>query len=217
MIDDKCVDSNTWHDEVSCFRCLPDEDQNDWSVVSGKCYIEGECYSSGQPTGEECRVCDPSSPYQAAPAADGDSCDDDGDPCTADLCGNGVCTHAPGTGGACDDGDVCTKNDTCAEGVCAGQTYECLDGLDCTEDSCNGDGTCTFTPVGGSCLIDGVCHQDGALEQGGCMECNISISQVQWSPLADEALCSDGNGCTVGDKCAQGVCAGEPKRLLGRS
>ena len=34
--------------------------------------------------------------------------------------------------------------DTCSAGACVGAPYTCDDGLECTIDSCVGDGTCTF-------------------------------------------------------------------------
>lgn len=211
LIDGECLAENTWHDTIACLRCLPEKDPLDWSAASGKCYIDETCFSLGDPTGEECRVCDPSAPYQGAPAADGELCTDDGDVCTDDVCVNGLCEYQPASGLECDDGDPCTKEDLCDAGACSGQTYGCNDDLECTQDTCNGDGTCTFTPLEGSCLIDGICQDAGALGPNGCMECNTTLSQFAWSAVMDGTLCSDGNGCTLEDECAAGLCVGFDK------
>ncbi|HEX7668710.1 MAG TPA: hypothetical protein VF395_03960, partial [Polyangiaceae bacterium] len=48
------------------------------------------------------------------------SCDD-ANPCTADACVSGACTHvAVPAGTSCSDGNACTTSDTCAGGVCVG-------------------------------------------------------------------------------------------------
>jgi hypothetical protein len=36
-----------------------------------------------------------------------------------------------------------------------------VDGLSCTSDTCNGDGTCTFAINPGNCVAEGVCHAGG--------------------------------------------------------
>jgi hypothetical protein len=51
------------------------------------------------------------------------------------------------SGTACNDGDLCTMNDVCMGASCAGTRYSCDDGNACTIDLCNGDGTCSHSPV----------------------------------------------------------------------
>ncbi len=54
----------------------------------------------------------------------------DNDPCTDNICLNGVCSN-PQNAGPCDDGDPCTQNDYCKKGTCAG-TGTCTDTVDDT-------------------------------------------------------------------------------------
>jgi PKD repeat protein len=68
---------------------------------------------------------------------------DDGNPCTADVCNNGVCEHIPlADGSACDDGDACTENDLCFGGNCAGSPVNCDDGDPSTFDFCDSGSGC---------------------------------------------------------------------------
>jgi hypothetical protein len=173
--------------------------------------------------------------YNGTVCADGNPCT------WGDTCQNGLCTpdpnrnttctasdecHAVGTcdttsgicsnpakqqGTTCNDGNVCTNNDVCAAGVCGGTLYTCDDGLACTADTCNGDGTCTFTPNAGSCAIDGACYAANATNPvTPCQQCTPTVSQTAWSPATDGTTCSDGNACTNSDVCTAGVCGGTP-------
>lgn len=88
-------------------------------------------------------------------------------------------------------------------------SYTCDDGITCTDDSCDGDGTCTFTLVEGACLIGGVCHPDGAQKAGEpCFACRPDISGTNWSPALIGTECDDGKPCTSEDECSNGLCAG---------
>ncbi len=116
---------------------------------------------------------------------------DDGNFCTDDTCGGGVCSN-PNNTLPCDDGLFCTQTDTCSGGGCVGSgdpcpgqlcddvgdvcvdcfTHpECDDGNGCTEDVC----------IGGACY-----HVDNS------------------DP------CDDGDACTTDDACSGGACAGSP-------
>jgi hypothetical protein len=211
IIEDDCIAELTGHETVPCLQCLPGKSPDDWSVAEGKCYIEETCLGLGEPTGEVCRVCDPSMPFQGSPAPDGETCTDDEDDCTEDACVNGLCEHLPSSGNTCNDFDPCTQDDVCDVGSCSGQKYDCDDLLECTEDQCNGDGTCTFTTIAETCLIEDTCYEAGTLSPNGCQQCDPALSQNQWSPVADKSPCDDGNGCTLEDKCLSGFCVGEVK------
>ena len=67
------------------------------------------------------------------------ACTDDGNACTTDVCGGGLCTHpARPNGTACDDGLFCTVTDTCQGGVCSpGPARSCPDTNVCTTDRCD--------------------------------------------------------------------------------
>jgi hypothetical protein len=126
-----------------------------------------QCHDAG--------TCNPATGLCSHPTKpDGTSCND-GDLCTqTDTCQSGSCTgsnpvvctpldqcHNAGTcdpatgvcsnpnkpnGTSCNDGQACTYPDTCQTGVCSGVDYSCDDHMPCTDDSCNGDGTCAHNP-----------------------------------------------------------------------
>ncbi|MBI5479777.1 MAG: hypothetical protein HY906_13015 [Deltaproteobacteria bacterium] len=142
---------------------------------------------------------------------------DDGNACTDDECRPGDPQADPTTGcvhrhntAPCNDGDPCTKSDTCNAGVCEGTPYGCVDGRACTLDICNGDGTCSYPLVGGTCLIGGQCYAAGAVNPlNHCEECIPSVSTSSWSP-DDTNTCGDG----VCEHCAAGVCVNTPAGVL---
>ena len=77
----------------------------------------------------------------------GQPCEDDGEPCTVDVCdGDGRCSHISDEGVPCvDDGNECTE-DVCGPLVCehvarVGAACD-EDGNACTQDVCREDGRC---------------------------------------------------------------------------
>lgn len=112
----------------------------------------------------------------------------------------------------CDDGNPCTHNDGCSGGptsVCGGTLYVCNDGLSCTTDVCNGDGTCSHPINTSQCLIDGVCYPHGVMNPGNpCQGCNSTIDATTWTNKTNGTGCNDGQACTHTDKCTGGVCGG---------
>jgi hypothetical protein len=102
---------------------------------------------------------------------------DDGNPCTADDCGEGLCSHqlvedccisdfqcedgdvcttddcegwvcvSAVNEKPCNDGDACTIMDTCADGACGGVDLSCDDYESCTLDACV-EGVCNYAPSG---------------------------------------------------------------------
>ncbi len=117
---------------------------------------------------------------------------------------------AVASGTSCDDANACTSSDVCnAAGTCSGSAYSCDDGLECTIDVCQGDGTCAFNPLATSCAIDGACWSADAVKPGTpCLACKPGTSRTAWTPVAESASCSDASACTTGDKCVSGVCLG---------
>jgi hypothetical protein len=119
-----------------------------------------------------------------------ESCDD-GNPCTADVCTDGLCTH-PALAAPCDDGNACTEGDSCKEGVCSGQAKGCDDAVACTVDTCSG-GACSHQPDASACDDGNLCTADNC----GAPGC---------SHVPQEGPCEDGDGCSVGGGCKNGVC-----------
>jgi len=134
---------------------------------------------------------------------------------------------------SCDDKDACTVGDTCDGTLnltCRGN-YNCGQNTECMTISCNStNGTCIqtprpdFTPCGGTndlCLkrcVAGVCNVIPVVcpadnDTTDCYE-NKCISPTGiCGPVVNVSLgCSDGNGCTINDRCVpSGVCTGTPK------
>ncbi len=161
---------NNWDDGIPGFptgtvTVLCDDDDND-----GVCNDDDLCPGTGM--GETVN-------------ADGCSCDDlnncdDGDPCTADSCLDGICTNTPIN---CDDGDPCT-DDSCDSGSgCVNTSIDCNDGDPCTIDSCVG-GVCQYDPV--NCDDADPCTDDSCDSGSGCSNTPVN--------------CDDGDACTI-DTC----------------
>ncbi len=158
-------------------------------IQVGFCLIEGVCRTSGEEKGP-CLYCNPSLNPTGWTARDGT---------------------------VCDDGDACTKDDQCdgATGQCVGTPYTCDDGKWCTLDRCRGDGTCDSSEVvSGACLIGAECHRRGDENpEEPCQRCVPEASQTEWTPRQDDTPCTDGNECTVNDRCVGGACVPGPDRV----
>ena len=142
----------------------------------------------------------------------------DGDACTlADVCAGGSCTA--GQAKSCDDGDPCVVGEACVGGDCvAGKPVVCDDGNPCTSDACAG-GLCTFTANTADCSDGDACTQGDYCALGICLN-GLGIVCSDGNPCTGDACdpasgcqhppgdgkCDDGDGCTEGDYCAQGIC-----------
>ena len=163
----------------------------------------------------------------------GDTCDngqceggggldcDDSNPCTEDGCNPQTgCFHQPGDGD-CDDNNLCTDGDYCSGGWCIpGQPIVCTDFDVCTDDTCDPAAGCVFNTNtnpcndGNACTTGETCA-DGECSGGEPLNCDDGnvCSDDSCDPDAgcqytnNNSQCSDNNVCTVGDLCADGLCA----------
>ncbi len=129
---------------------------------------------------------------------------DDGNPCTDDVCPDGICRHEFNVAPCVADGNSCTR-DACVNGTC--QAIE-PDGTacdedwnDCTLDECRA-GACFHEPLpaGTSCGDDGSECTTDVCREGACVH----------DPLPEGTLCSsDFESCTV-DACRGGACLHDP-------
>ena len=135
----------------------------------------------------------------------------DNNVCTVDYYDGRECQHAIVNYLGCNDNDIKTAYDRCIDGACVGVPYNCDDGLSCTEDTWNGDGTCGHALNSGTCLLDGRCYADGgANAQNACQIC-AADKPTAWSFAAAGTACDDQNALTANDVCNNaGVCAGTP-------
>ncbi len=161
---------------------------------------------------------------------------DDHNPCTCNLCIEGVCQNPPPDGGGycaissdypfCNDGNPCT-DDFCLNGECAHEPLECYD-----TDVCDGTSWCDSSLTYGYCQAgtplncndNSLCTIDSCDPLAGCKNeprscddnnvctddsCNPATGCVHTN---NSAPCDDHNACTVGDYCAGGSCrSGTPR------
>lgn len=158
----------------------------------------GGCTLGAVDLGCNTAVCVPGVGCVLETMPDGSACED-GDACTnGDACSAGACVAGPPR--SCDDGNLCT-DDSCdpATGcVYANNTLPCDDADACTTaDTCNGGACAGGPPL--DCTDGNVCTDDGCDPTTGC------LNAFNVSP------CEDGNACTAGDICSDGVCtSGSP-------
>ena len=127
----------------------------------------------------------------------------------------------------CDDG-----NTPAGDGCSAACTVEpagsscSSDTNGCTDDVCNGGGTCTHAfntapcSDGSACTVSDVCAA-GACTPGSPLACNDGnvCTNDSCNPASgcvttlNTAACDDSNACTIGDFCSAGIC--EPGGPLG--
>jgi hypothetical protein len=204
---------------ISCKSGACDEELKE---CSGQAFADNSACDDGNPCTQSDKC--------AAGACGGTaySCDD-ADPCTADICnGDGTCDRGF-TPASCDDGASCTHSDRCQPGGgCAGVSYVCDDGNPCTDDACNGDGTCSRVFNTSSCDDGNACTIVDVCEHGVCrgttpLTCTASgpchdvglcdpTTGICANPTQpDDTACDDGKFCTINDLCTAGICNGSAR------
>lgn len=167
------------------------------------CWIDEVCTSSGQ-----CEGTWDAASGDCGCATDAD-CTAQTDACNVGTCepSTGVCSQTATEGVVCDDGNSCTADDVCGgDGLCGGAPYSCNDGLSCTTDVCQGDGTCTNTVKNNQCLVDGTCYN--AAQTNPTNVCQICVGGGEAWTDNDNVSCDDGQACTQADTCGGGLCNG---------
>ncbi|WP_437677109.1 hypothetical protein [Sorangium sp. So ce131] len=145
--------------------------------------VDGTCAVVPLPEGIEvapepgdCRrlVCDGDGAQVALPA---DEPEDDGNPCTDDLCQEAMPAHPPRAGETC-PGGVCDAGGRCVPRMCAGD-LDCGISTECYRYTCQ-DGLCMEgpAPAGTSCnALQDQCDGAGScvdcFNSGGCGECCV--------------------------------------------
>lgn len=171
------------------------------------------------------------SSHVGSPCAGADGDDDCRESCNEEL--NSCNANDPDTS-ACNDGLFCNGTDSCLAGVCSTHSGdpcpsgpECRqgcnegfdtcndivgtpcsdDGFECTDDFCNGTGTCVHanTTFGEACTDDGnECTTDICNGGGTCVHPALDAG----TPCDDE-----GNVCTTNECDGTGVCQGIPNSV----
>ena len=136
----------------------------------------------------------------------------------AHVCGNGVLD----LGEQCDDGNLLAGD--CCSPLCQFEPAgsPCTDGNPCTDNACDGAGTCLATPNMALCSDGNVCTTADVCTAGVCvggppLNCddgNLCTTDLCTPPtvgcenLNNALACDDGNAATAGDTCSGGKCMG---------
>ena len=194
-------------DNYSCTRDICKSGKCTHPLKAGNCFIGGKCYANGTKNPQNsCQYCNTKlSVGSWNVLTNGTSCKADAFSCTQDVCNGGVCSH-PIKPGYCKIGNTCYAAGTQKPGIAClscnpGQSAygwasrpngsSCpSDGKFCTSDSCQG-GSCSHTPVGGYCYINGSCYYSGQhMASTSCYYCNPSKSLSGWSSYSYFGCCA---------------------------
>ena len=206
------LDSNTG---CAAGRCIQSQCKTIFASEGKQCQIAGqlvtECEDSQCSSFGACKVVPLADGSECGDGKCGDACSagkcaiakpqDDGNPCTAEYCKNGVFAVQQLTDPSvtCSDGDPCTHGDSCVDGKCAGKKQPCDDGVKCTIDWCDPDKGCQLLPADGLCSDANPCVTVGCDANKGCQQTGYKKA----------IACDDGNPCTAGDNCnSVGECVG---------
>ncbi len=146
------------------------------------------------------------------------SCDDD-NPCTSEMCDTELGCLSEYVSSPCDDLNPCTFSDTCLAGECVGLPGLC---------ECSSDDDCAGITEGNLCLGTWYCDKSASPYQcvqvpGSAVKCPAAegVDKQCYENVCDPATgecasaphnqgqpCDDGDLCTAGEQCVDGVCVG---------
>jgi len=190
----------------ACTKDSDCADSEDGDLCNGTLY----CDTSAQPF--VCRI-NPTTPV-ICPGGDSDACQ-------ANLCdpAKGTCALQPKEDNLlCNDGDPCTAGDVCLSGKCnpGAAVCACKQDADCAifedGDLCNGTLRCETGKFPHVCVIDqatiAACPKDD--EPCADLVCNPANGScwLATQPILAGKKCDDGDPCTTGDSCNEGICVG---------
>ena len=190
-------------------ECTHDSDCEDHLFCNGAdTCVDGTCVHAGDPCagGPECAdTCDEAGDNCYTPV--GTPCTDDGNVCTDNECdGAGTCAAINNTA-PCDDDVFCNGADTCSGGTCSVHAGDpCVGGPECA-DTCDEDGDTCNLPPGTPCTDDGnVCTDNECDGAGTCAAINNTdpCDDGLFCTLTD--TCSDGACVGSGDTCPGQIC-----------
>ena len=222
-VNDKCADSACSGSPADCddgLMCSKDTCDADGgcehTVVTGSKCDDGNACTAG----DACISSGACAPGQGLNCSDNNGC-------TIDACEAVLgCTHKGVDGIGCDDGNACSAGDACKGAKCVGSPVVCDDGQPCTKDSCDKAKGCVNAPTPAVGCSDGnACTgADKCTTKGACVGSKVTCNDKNTCTLdtcnpasgcvytkLQGAACNDGEVCTVGDACANGVCAGAPR------
>ena len=210
-IDDDCdgeIDNGVCDDENACTsdQCDPDAGCVHEPLTGTECGDLDVCTLADHCLDGEC----------VGTAID---CADD-NPCTVDNCDPaGGCNYTFNSAD-CDDDDPCTVADECNMGICDGFPVdcECVKDSDCLTfedgDVCNGTLICDTGVVPHECAVNPgsavACPEpEGQAAQCQKAQCHPVTGECTVEPANEGQSCDDGDECTFGEACSNGVCQGD--------
>lgn len=223
-----CDDGNacTTDDHCQAGQCtssnlLSCDDGN--ACTADTCQPEGGC--NHLPAEGDCddgNVCTEGDSCEAGQCAAGNPlvCDDE-NPCTTDSCNVSSGCVFKLNSVPCNDDDLCTTGDHCHLGDCiGGEALPCNDNNPCTDDACDAQAGCAYTPNAEPCSDGDSCTEDDSCANGWC-KAGPQVDCDDNDPCTDDwcaenegcvhgfnsAPCSDDDACTIGDACLDGACA----------
>lgn len=119
----------------------------------------------------------------------------------------GPCT----TDEECSDGIYCNGAEVCRSGACEpGEPVRCDDGVDCTEDACEGDG-CAFIPRTDRCTLGSEprCDPTNGCQYSVCDDTTCTAGPCQTAtcePGSAGTLCVRRSRCAAGEACCGTRC-----------
>jgi len=153
----------------------------------------------------------------------------DNNVCTDDSCDSRTGCVFANNNNFCDDGNACTLEEQCVGGTCTGGfPVVCNDNNPCTADTCLPAQGCVYPPgpngvtcddgdpcTNGDVCVGGTCHgvPPVCVAPDPCHLAGVCdpLTGTCTNPNAPNGTtCNDGNPCTAGDVCVDGVCAGTP-------
>src|SRR5262249_17822956 len=112
---------------------------------------------------------------------------------------------------ACDAADTCEGQGVCLANHSPTGTPCPDDGNVCTDDVCDGTGTCRHIANGAECDDGDPCTPNDTCRDGVCVGTGTkACGVVGCSEAPDGTPCNDDNACTSPDTCHGGTCVGVP-------
>ena len=162
-------------------------------VHEGTCLIDAVSYDVGTvDPANDCNTCTEASQTAWTYLGDLQPCGDTpGDVCHDDVCCTPFCVDNPL---ACGDNGCGVSCGFCEAPV-----------VDCQTNNCTA-GVCVTELLAGNCLIDGACHEAGAVHPThACRVCDTSLSTTEWSVLDGhcfaDGVCREEGQLEPGDVC----------------
>ena len=150
------------------------------------CDDSGNCQDNHETPGTSCGSSDDTE------CDNPDTCDDAG-ACLDNYEGSGTSCGDP-TDTDCDNPDTCDGTGGCQDNYEPdGTPCPVGDGIDCTDDLCNGTGTCVITPDDMNCAPLSLCLPDCRLDATGCVPIPEYLDLTCTTPVMPPAT----SGCTI--------------------